>query len=1842
MSAPDFRNIEQIVAEDHVLTAELAALVGTQGPDAELPREQIEAFRVRVEAFLQRVAKAGVWLYYDTDRVTAVGRLSSWVNELYRLGAYRAGARPPRLQLAQFAPELQPELREEDYPYLVPGQDPAGRTVEGVWQRHLTLCLERLRPPAKPNEPWIRLLVIAGAAGSGRTSLLRQALAPALARETLKPGSVPVVPLEPFQPGRRPLESLKRHLQAAGLPFAGTPSALVEAWRTVTPPRALLIDRLEDLFTLGVPSAEQATFLEMLRQLATDPGSQHIVVAVFEGEYIGRLAQFDSFFAAAGRGLLSVNLDSNELKQLIVEPARKAGLFFEEGLPEQLVADIQGDPAAVTLVQFTLRRLWKRRERNTIPWQAYRELCSGRLALDLAATETLDRFAEADPANREHRIEVVRAVFLALIRPEAGGGVRVRPLASAPLAQRVLASWPKQSDARPPTAAELETAVEFFCGEQLLLRKPGGAITLAHEALVTRWQKLVEWIEIERARVRERAVLRADAEHWEAARKKSTDPKRADALLYPALKLAQWEGVRDELRGEAEDPDDPGYGGITLEFLDASAAAAARADFWHRVRWIAAAAAVALLLAAIWWRQQERQRERLRTEAQNNMMLYVNRGATQLAEGDPAGALLWFAEARSKERETSEPVTAEAHGTSLGIALRQLPRLSEYLGTEGLTTADLSPDGRYALLSRRRQGGKGGGVLLWSLQQPDAPATALVDGPTATRAVFSPDGRRAAIALGEPGEKTGVLEIWDMEVEPPRRLSSTPFEAALTDVAFSPEDSEVVAVCGTSDGRAQGEVWLCKSAAEHLEAKQLAVGGENGPANCLTFSRDGELLAVGHKIGDSGGRVRVFKVNNPPLPRATEDSEELRPVVRLSFSQDAFGSLLAVATHDSATNRGDARLYRYDRRATGPLPRTLPPLVHEDGGGIADLAFSPAGSRPRLLTASTGGSVQIWDPGTGRSLARLMHDGWAFAAAWSPDGGKVATGSRDRTARLWDANTGELALPPLDHGGTVTALRFTPDSTRLLTITLNNARVWETQPRERSLLPVPSVPIATAATISPSGNYLAAAPEALSRWGHLLLFRLGARAEPVARLDADKEVRLLAISADDRWVAATNAENKLLLWTIPEKENFDWKVPKPIVALAAPAQVIGFAGTIPGRVFVVREPAAKNEAEKEARTVVEVFDLATGAAVRPTALLPFRVNVATASADGEQLALGGGTLQPREGFAAVLATSTATPPQLLTGKSARDRPLAHDEIVQALAFSPDGKALVTGGIDDAVCVWDLPAGTERWAQRQKHTADVTSVAFSPSGKLVLSTSFDSTAVVRNARTGAEVTTVQHRGTVRSGVFGPRDESYFATAGDDRTARLWRVTGDSIAVLPHTCDVSRVSFDEPQTVLLTSGLQKPTALGDTPRALEFRRWRIHPESAEPGHFRSLGQMLGSRTFGQQRLRLLPPVDLAKLWPEVRPDEHREWTPEGVQSFHFQEARLAENAGDRASAAWHLQRRLPRAEEARGDLDLLQDEVRAQTAVGAWDRVIAAAELVMNATNDDDRFQDMLEARANARLRRGRLQRNEADIQGALADYQEIVQRDPDGPFWRTMQAETLIQLKRFEEAAAALQEAIKIKAYPGHFQKLAAVQLRLRDLASADPAKAAAFATAYETTCSEAMRLFPKLPQSGQVAWCAVLGGASTVDWEKIGSEVKSAIQEMPQSYLRRNTHGAVLHRRGGPENRLNAIVQLDESAKLYDRTPGEAHDPLAPPGERPPGRPIDWMLLALAHLALSSDATLPGGDRALHAREAARYRAAVGTIVDGNRLEEFGASRVGWNRLDLEVLLAEYDRQRGQ
>ena len=263
-------------------------------------------------------------------------------------------------------------------------------------------------------------LGIVGPSGSGKSSVLRAGLLPALAGGVL-PGSEGWRRLL-LRPGERPLEELRRVL------VSGAKDPLAEALDTLPANARLLlaVDQLEELFTACRSEAERAAFADTLARAAADPDGRAVVVVALRADFYGRFAAYPGLAELLGGNQVLVGpMQASELRRAVELPAGRVGLRVEPELADALVDDVEGEPGALPLLSTALLELWQKRQDNALTLAAYRESGGVHGAVARLAEGTYARVPDG-------RRQLVRAVMLRLVGEDEGDApVRRR----APLAE---------------------------------------------------------------------------------------------------------------------------------------------------------------------------------------------------------------------------------------------------------------------------------------------------------------------------------------------------------------------------------------------------------------------------------------------------------------------------------------------------------------------------------------------------------------------------------------------------------------------------------------------------------------------------------------------------------------------------------------------------------------------------------------------------------------------------------------------------------------------------------------------------------------------------------------------------------------------------------------------------------------------------------------------------------------------------------------------------------------------------------------------------------------------------------------------------------------------------------------------------------------------------------------------------------------------------------------------------------------------------------------------------------------------------------------------------------------
>ena len=376
-----------------------------------------------------------------------------------------------------------------------------------------------------------RLLAIVGPSGSGKSSLVKAGVLPALRQGTLSDSEKWYV--TSMTPGGTPIQAL----ESALLSIASTAPVnlindlkidsrgLVKAVNRLIGEDGgqvvLFIDQFEEIFTLVVDEDERNQFIQLLVSATTDPASHLRIILTLRADFYDRPLHYDEF----GRIIQTqtqvvLPLSRNELERAIVMPTERVGVKVDPKLVTNIVADVREEPGALPLLQYTLTELFERREGAEITIEAYQDLGGVAGAL---ATRAEEVFSLLDADQKL----ISRQLFLRLVTlGEGTEDVRRRALRSE------LMSLVDDTH-------QLEAILSIYGKHRLLsfdhdatTREP--TVEVAHEALIQVWSRFKNWVSESRNDVRQQRRLNELAEEWLHSQ------KDASYLLH-GLQLQQFE-----------------------------------------------------------------------------------------------------------------------------------------------------------------------------------------------------------------------------------------------------------------------------------------------------------------------------------------------------------------------------------------------------------------------------------------------------------------------------------------------------------------------------------------------------------------------------------------------------------------------------------------------------------------------------------------------------------------------------------------------------------------------------------------------------------------------------------------------------------------------------------------------------------------------------------------------------------------------------------------------------------------------------------------------------------------------------------------------------------------------------------------------------------------------------------------------------------------------------------------------------------------------------------------------------------------------------------------------------
>jgi basic membrane lipoprotein Med (substrate-binding protein (PBP1-ABC) superfamily)/DNA-binding SARP family transcriptional activator len=374
------------------------------------------------------------------------------------------------------------------------------------------------------------LVALVGPSGSGKSSVVAAGLIPRLRAgalpgsedwtiATLSPGADPVADLGAI------VARLPEGLRVVGDILSAAPGATpVPGGHDPDSSRLVLVlDQFEQLFT-ATDEARRSEFLSALTAALRTAAGRLIVVLTLRADFYDRPLQQAEFGQAFIAGVLHVlPMDPHELEAAIVEPAEHVGASVEPALLAELVADAVSRPGGLPLLQYALTQLFEQRSGTVLSLADYRALGGLRGVLTRRAEEAFLRLG----AEEQH---VAMQVFLRLVRLGNGTADSRRRLTVSEIA------------GLGTNAVLLSEVLTSFARQRLLtfdrdLLTGEATVELAHEALLSEWQRLADWIDRHRSALRRRDALLTAVEEWELAGRNSD-------YLLAGSRLAEFESLR--------------------------------------------------------------------------------------------------------------------------------------------------------------------------------------------------------------------------------------------------------------------------------------------------------------------------------------------------------------------------------------------------------------------------------------------------------------------------------------------------------------------------------------------------------------------------------------------------------------------------------------------------------------------------------------------------------------------------------------------------------------------------------------------------------------------------------------------------------------------------------------------------------------------------------------------------------------------------------------------------------------------------------------------------------------------------------------------------------------------------------------------------------------------------------------------------------------------------------------------------------------------------------------------------------------------------------------------------
>ena len=350
--------------------------------------------------------------------------------------------------------------------------------------------------------------------------------------------------------------------------------------------------------------------------------------------------------------------------------------------------------------------------------------------------------------------------------------------------------------------------------------------------------------------------------------------------------------------------------------------------------------------------------------------------------------------------------------------------------------------------------------------------------------------------------------------------------------------------------------------------------------------------------------------------------------------------------------------------------------------GLVSRSILSLGTLALLLSVLAGTAA---NPQDGRHpaelVAQLGHRGGITSVAFSPDGGRIVSGGRDHSIRVWDAENGEVVATLISPGRFVTSVVYSPDGRHIVSGDRDNTvRVWDTQSGKENLAFEEHTGSVYSVAYSPDGKYIAS-----GGWDDTVRVRNAESGEDVrAFTEHAGSVYAVAYSPDGAHIASGGWDDAVRVRDAESGEN--------------QLTLTGHAGSV---YSVAYSPDGQRIVSGSADNTIRVWLARSGEETRILEGHTDSVTAVAYSPDGQRIVSGSEDNTVR-------IWDSATGDLIATLDQ-------HEDAVTSVAYSPDGRYLASGSDDLTLRVWNAEDGTAVSAFRQSKAASISAVGFSSNG-----------------------------------------------------------------------------------------------------------------------------------------------------------------------------------------------------------------------------------------------------------------------------------------------------------------------------------------------------------------------------------------------------------------------------------------------------------------------------------------------------------------------------------------------